>query len=761
MSQKKSLLVQFIEQWSIEAATLISKMESLIYQDPASSIVKARVFVEKIIQEVIEIEKIPSQGNWSLHDKISYLSKGYITREIESLLHTVRMVGNKAAHTLNYDDLSEAIKLHRAVYLIFKWFYETYLSFQAAVPEYEYPKPPTENSEEIQSLKAEFMKIMELVRAEQVNKVSVSSTTEEQASGDYKSLLSLNLPAGQSYLLREMRRLRDSSKEAVENANAFSKYKEYLHVQRKVQLDIEDCLRNRQTKSNSSLILLSGSVGDGKSHLLAYLKENKPELLLGYEIYNDATESFSPSKDAMETLDEILRDFSDDRINSSSKKVILAINLGVLHNFLSLKNREGVTYGRLEHFINESGLFSNYLTKERNRDEFFDIISFSDYHPYELTPHGAESSFFSSILERIFSPNDENPFYLAYKEDLSRDVKTMMHENYLFLQSSDVQGQIVQFMIQAIVQYKIVVSARAFLNFIADIVIPDDHTPFDFMGDYERMEHAVPTLMFKRRDRSYILRVVSDLDPMHKRSSLMDNLIIELTTSSNWSKIVERYISNEVALRWLKAFKPTEDNEYSRAMFSSFCEFIIRLTELTNKDIFEKTSSNIYKKYLKMLFGVNVGSKPELKVLYDEMKDAIYRWRGTPSKDYIYISKPIDDIRIAQKLSLTPYISEYKGSSKIKLDFFRNTIQVSYQFPNQKIISLEVDYPLFELLQNVLNGYCPNKKDEEDAVNFVEFIEKIMRFGEKGKGLLVHFPQDSRIYKLYKDDFSSFVFEKE
>lgn len=761
MSQQKSVFVQFIEQWNSEAAALVNKMESIIYKDPSGAIVKARVFIEEILKGVIQIEKITPQGSWSLHDKISYLSRGYITREVESLLHTVRLAGNKAAHTLNYDDLSEAIKLHRSVFMIYKWFYETYLSFQASVPAYEYPKPPTESSEELQSLKAEVMKIMELVRAEQALKNSAGVSPEEPTPEANESLLTLNLPAGQSYLLREMRRLRDSSKEAIENANAFSKYKDYLHVERKVQIDVEDCLRHRQSSSNSSLVLLCGSVGDGKSHLLAYLKENKSDLLTGYEIFNDATESFSPSKDAMETLDEILRDFSDERIESSGRRVILAINMGILHNFISLKSREGVTYCRLERFVNESGLFSNSVTKEVERDSFFDLISFSDYHPYEITAHGAESSFFSTILERVFSPNDGNPFYLAYKEDLSRDVKTMMHENYLFLQNSVLQGQIVRFVTQAIVQFKIVISARAFLNFIADLVIPDDQTPYDFMGDFERMEHAVPTLMFKRRERSLILRAMHDLDPIHKRSSHTDNLIIELNTSSNWSKIVERYISDEVALRWLKAFQQTEENEYSRAIFSSYYEFIIRLAELTNKDFCEKTSSNLYKKYLKILFGVNVGSKAELKVLYDEMKEAIYRWRGTPSKEYVYISKATDAIRIAQKLTLNPHLSEVRQISVEKLDIFRNTIKVSYRFPNQQVISLEVDYPLFELLQKVLNGYCPNKKDEEDAVNFVEFIEKIMRHGDKDKELLVHFPQDSRIYKLYKDDFSAFVFEKE
>ncbi|HZG86235.1 DNA phosphorothioation-dependent restriction protein DptF [Paenibacillus sp.] len=763
MTTNKSSLVQFIEQWNDELATLIYKMETLIYQDPASAMLKARVFVEEILQRVFQTEGIILQENLSLHDKISLLStKEYITKETQSLLHTVRLAGNKAAHNANYDDLSEAIKLHRAVYMIFKWYYETYLSFQSSVPDYAYPKPPSENSEEIQQLKAEVMKIMEMVRAEQAGKLPMTEESVEMAvPGTNPSLLQLNLPAGHSYLLREMKRLRDSSKEAIENANAFSKYKEYLHVERKVQIDLEECLRRRKDSPNSNLILLCGNVGDGKSHLLAYLKENRPELLEKYEVFNDATESFSPTKDAMETLDEILRDFSDERIATSGRKVILAINMGILHNFISSKSREGVTYSRLERNVNESGLFSNEVTQTNGTDDYFDILSFSDYHPYEITANGAESSFYTAILEKVFAPNEGNPFYLAYKEDLTRNVKTMLHENYLFMQNPTVRKQVVQFITQAIIQYKLVVSARAFLNFIADIVVPDDMTPFDFMGDLERMEQSVPTLMFKRRERSFILRVMHELDPIHKRNEHTDNIIIELNTSSNWSKVVEAHITNDVALRWLKVFQQSDEVEFAPNVFSLYCEFIIRLAELTNPEFYERTSSKIYKKYLKLLFGVNVGEKEALKTLYEETKEAIHHWRGSPLRDYVYINKPTDMIRIAQRLQLKPDVSHITQLPQEKLEKFRNTIKVAYRSPDQQSISLEIDYPLFELLQKVLNGYCPNKKDEEDAVNFVEFVERLMRLGEKKKELLVHFPQDSRMYKLYKDDFSGFVFEKE
>lgn len=78
-----------------------------------------------------------------------------------------------------------------------------------------------------------------------------------------------------SHLVHEISRLRISSAEAVENAASFSSLKKYLHVERSIQLKVEDILKKRLNEKRSNLILLCGSVGDGKSHLLAYLNEEK------------------------------------------------------------------------------------------------------------------------------------------------------------------------------------------------------------------------------------------------------------------------------------------------------------------------------------------------------------------------------------------------------------------------------------------------------------------------------------------------------
>ncbi|WP_079180164.1 DNA phosphorothioation-dependent restriction protein DptF, partial [Mycobacterium tuberculosis] len=189
----------------------------------------------------------------------------------------------------------------------------------------------------------------------------------------------------------------------------------YLHVNRAPQLQVERMLERKMNQQGGNLLLVCGSVGDGKSHLLAYLKSQRPELIKDYTIINDATESYSPEMNAMETLVKELEEFKDENLKNTSKKMILAINMGVLHNFIHDHTNE--EFKQLTSFIEESKIFTQDLTPNFT-SEYFDLVSFGDYHPYQLTADGPSSSFYGELINKIFSKSENNPFYLAYQEDV-------------------------------------------------------------------------------------------------------------------------------------------------------------------------------------------------------------------------------------------------------------------------------------------------------------------------------------------------------
>lgn len=756
-------LFEFLEGTHPEAAQNAKKMEELMFEDPSSAIVKARVFVEQILTEVLIYEKIEAPYLSSLFEKIAYLAKEEVfEREIQRSFDTIRFSGNKAAHG-NFDDITEAFKLHKEMFKIGAWFYEAYSppTEQLKIPVYEVPKPRhKENIEEL--VKKQILDLLGSGNFDAVKNDTSELVEEKTNENNFKveenSIFVRDLKQGESYLIRELSRLKDSSQEAIENASQFSMFKNYLHVNRKIQLDLERILETNKNVGKGNLILLCGSVGDGKSHLLAYLNQNKPELINEYTIFNDATESFSPNKNAMETLEEVLKGFSDEMIDCTSEKIILAINMGVLHNFINTEHRK-YTYNKLREFVGQSDLFSQNITTHFSSNNL-DLLSFGDYHSYELTEKGPVSNFYSTIVKKIFDPADKNPFYLALKEDEQNNINTMVHDNYKFLQNEFVQQQIVQLIIQTIVKRKLVISARAFLNFIADILIPDEVLNKQLISEFDILDHSVPNLIFNRKERSVILNALTGLDPIHTRSKHIDEVIIKLNTLNEWEGIIKDNIQEQISESWLSPFKAKSN--LSGHTFNVFLESFIRNMYLTNKDFSEKLVDEIYLNFIKNLYYFNTREKSKVRDFYDEMKVSIFKWRGSPKKDYIYMDRVSNKYRLSQKLNLRPTIEHLKDSSSEILDTFKSSILLGYRDEKgENKLFLEIDYKLYELLSKVQEGYRPNKKDEEDAINFKEFVDKLMAFGDKKKEMLIHFPSDNRFYLVKQDDFGSFVFERE
>ncbi|MEW4192641.1 DNA phosphorothioation-dependent restriction protein DptF [Bacillus altitudinis] len=553
-----------------------------------------------------------------------------------------------------------------------------------------------------------------------------------------------------SHLVHEISRLRISSAEAVENAASFSSLKKYLHVERSIQLKVEDILKKRLNEKRSNLILLCGSVGDGKSHLLAYLNEEKKELMSEFTIINDATESYSPNKTSLETLEELLRDFSDENLKKTNAKIIIAINLGVLHNFVNYGQHK-YDFQTLNKFINDSGIFtSNVMTHKQ--DENFDLVSFSDYQMFELTNEGVQAVYLEKLIERVCSENADNPFHAAYKRDQSLKIDSIIHQNYSFLCDSTVRKQIIQLVVRTMIQYNLKLSTRHFLNFIADILMPNNEELIQI-----NPEHTLPNLLFNSQDRSQILNVIHKLKPIHTRSKLIDDLLIKLNTHSTIEKLIEEKFSNNIARSWLLQGGKNDVNEE----LDSFSENFISLLYLTNYNFSKNLESDDYYDFIKLLYGLNSGNDETIIEFRKYIKNAIYEWNKFPKskKAYVYFKQLESDLAIAQNLRLTVDKNIYTKHDEIYLETFKPYLFIAFKKGN-KHVTLEVNYTLFRLLNKVCRGYRPNKLDENHAATWLDFLEKIMKFGDKQEEVLLSFLNEGRHYILKSEDEDALTFEE-
>lgn len=756
MHKEKSLF-SFLESVSPTLAQLGLEIEKCLFDDPRVAIIKSRNFLEEVVELVFKQEEIDEPVRRKLYEKINYLfDEGYVPKENYSLFSNLRITGNRAVHNPTFNDLAEALQAFKSVFELGDWFAYNYGSPELKIPEFKYPTPPSSGQKDISEsdiselVAAAVQKEMAKFKVDKENEGDRGETIDQQISyiDDELSVLE----KGQSNLFFYLKKLRESSQEAVENASSFSKFKEYMHVERPIESDLIQVLKAHGESNKSKLILLCGNVGDGKSHLLAYLKQKHPDLMNPFKVHNDATESFDPEKNAIETLEELLAPFSDQNLNQSPQKLILAINLGVLNNFIDEQMESG-RFQKLIDFISESRIFDPSNVTQKHESDNFILLGFGNYRTYELTEKGPQSTFFKDILSKITQKTQDNPFYYSYQKDVDAGIFHVLHRNYEFLMREDVQERLIQLLIEATIKDKISISARALYNFLSEILIPHDYSDEkEFTRSvHQYTEQLLPNLIFNKKGYSPILSAMYKLDPIHNRTQVVDQFAIDFYTSLKVENFYGKYLNNKEDLQWMKEL--FDEKVLIDGAKQVWLHSLIRTIYLISDEFFSKTRDYTYKSYMSFLYAYNKKDPVKLGQLYEDITKAIFYWNGSPKKDFIYLSKTRGEYKVAQHLHLNPKMPEFDAESEEPLQRFRETMELSFNNNmslDDNTIKIEIDFSLFHLLQRVLKGYLPNKKDYEDAIQFVEFIDKALKIGNQREELLLCNPKKSKVFRLTK-----------
>ena len=353
---------------------------------------------------------------------------------------------------------------------------------------------------------------------------------------------------GECGFIDKLSKLKKSSSDSIDNVDSFDAFKEYMHVVRNLETDLKEILRKSNSSSNKVLILLCGSAGDGKSHLLSYLKNSDSEKLLDdYIVYNDATESNAPDKTAIETLNEVLSDYSDINIDNPGQNLILAINLGVLSNFI--ESDYGANYSKLKEYVFEADILSTRINDVRYKENsHFQHISFSDYHMFLLGKDGSIPAYIESLFEKIVCDNDTNPFFVSHRDDCGTcplNSKCPVKTNFEYFSRKEVRDYVAGLLVNVIVRDKEILTTRELLNYIYDILVSNDFNftrlqksslnQSKFLKEY--LNCIMPALLFDSVDVTTIMNKTHKYDPLLSRDEKADDLAIGYYVAEDITRI--------------------------------------------------------------------------------------------------------------------------------------------------------------------------------------------------------------------------------
>ncbi|EKS26928.1 DNA phosphorothioation-dependent restriction protein DptF [Staphylococcus simulans ACS-120-V-Sch1] len=514
-----------------------------------------------------------------------------------------------------------------------------------------------------------------------------------------------------------MKHLSVTSKESIVNSQAFTEFNDYLHIERPIEHRLISSLKSLKEK-DSGIILLVGSVGDGKSHLLAYLNDKYAELMQDITIYNDATESDNPYRTAQETLINIFRKYKE-----NGGKVVIAINIGMLHKL----NESFSNHQDLSHFkemIESTHIFSEVTADVKNNlDEEISIVSFIGEKPFEINENGMYSTFYNEVMEKIFRKELDNPIYAAFMDDDGFNRTESIYRNYKLMMNQDVRKAVIHLLIKIQIENKRIISTRALLNFIHDIIVPDNN----------HNNNLLMNLLFESSDRSPLLKAISSQDPSKIQNYKIDKLNVELYNSldiygksralfgEEVYKEIEDYITLFDGLKYIRKFK-----------------MIIRLHFLFN---YKEYENDEYEEYIQMLRCIE-NDRLYKKSLLSKLQKAIYHWNGSPKEGFIY-NENFDfdsNMRIGLELKYDLVYIKVTDQYAIKVE-----IDV-----NGKKLEVVIDFNLYKLLCKIEKGYIVKAKDKKDSIVFSEFVEKILNESVSKEKTIISLIENNKKYQVQK-----------
>lgn len=534
--------------------------------------------------------------------------------------------------------------------------------------------------------------------------------------------------------------LRQGSKLAVQNGQQLTELDLYLHIERPIDKAVRDAMKSIQ-EEGGGLVMLAGSAGDGKSHMISTLKREFPDFLF----HNDASESPSYKMDALEVLKRHIAELDDTHIHTTSKKILVAINIGKLSTFID--DQEAKEKFSLIVKAGEKLLAQNY--NALNDEKRIKVITFANQQIFELYPEKTEtaypvdSKFIRTILDKITKNDKQNPFYRAYIDSKPVGAEyEPVFVNYELLSEPAVQDSIVKIIIEAIVRLKLMVTPRELLDFISHIIVPEQTEEFKVKDDF--FWTLLPTRLFSGGENK-ILKSVTKLDPVKHGSIAHNDKLSDLFTNPDIGSC-EVLTSLRETLHPNFFYTLQEFISNNRKNIEEISILLLRLEHVLDYH----AESETYRDYLQALCGYYNEEDERLDYLYDLIKKNIPRYYGAY----------IDDTKLAPlsiqgpKYKLFSSIIYLKESPCDERPFFsinnrsmfETEIKTAWKTStNSPSIRFKVDFNFFTYLSEVASGKLQHKKSREKCVAFRTFINQIIKETEYQEELIILTPDNNRL----------------
>ncbi|SMY34076.1 hypothetical protein PMAL9190_01484 [Photobacterium malacitanum] len=473
--------------------------------------------------------------------------------------------------------------------------------------------------------------------------------------------------------------------------------KAYLYIDMPIANDV-DKLISSFSSNKPEVLFLCGSSGDGKSELLTACKK---EYKTRAKFHLDATHSFDPCENAIQTLDKVFNEYL-----SQSKPLVVGINTGMLGNYAE--------EGSNERF---KSVIKNYL-ESGNAESGFYFIDFERYPKFVIDDSGYSSDFAEKLLKKL-TAKENNLIRQIFDKDKSEYLdceSRRLQANYELLSLPAVQRTVIDLLFKARLMQDQFVTARALLDFIFMLLVGPGYL-FDNLfsgGDNELAKKIVDFdpahLRTKKIDRFILANDLglSDTEFEEFKSHLQDLGIEKLKSSNSYLRLFYILKSEDYANNYHERFS----QDFNQSLIDEYIKIYQNHRDYDNSD----ECRSIIRDFCN-----------------NTLRTAIrkYNNRNAPNlRTGQYLISEKNGYQLVGKLDITPDLKSVPKQLMTQVSYFTACISVG-----SESLTLPVNINLLQLMKRIVDGYRPNKHDKNTVVLLDELVEEISKIANKEKTL--------------------------
>ncbi|MEN8636697.1 DNA phosphorothioation-dependent restriction protein DptF [Pseudoalteromonas distincta] len=486
------------------------------------------------------------------------------------------------------------------------------------------------------------------------------------------------------------------------------KYKEYLYVEPEIATDFE---RKLVESNDNTILFLCGSSGDGKSEVLTRLC-NKLEFQ-NIVFHLDATHGKTQHGTAVDSLNELF-----DTQKKQQCKLAVGINIGMFQKFIKFGS---------ERHRDIKNMFTQFLKNRHEKGFQCGNAVFYDFETYprlDFTKGRVESEFVARFLQALTSECDENPFHSLYIYE--KKVESQLAFNFQLLREKDFQNALIYLFGVIRLYNEQFLVPRLFVDFIYQLLTAENKQ--GLIGN-----------LFTHLDNQISEKIVLH-DPLSKSNEVLDSFFLEYVTDSLSHETIK-------SINYLTKLAGCELENVN----------IARLAWVMNKEISQKfpnsklvnlfperssvTYLDLYQRLVKNKFDHN--DEDYLVELFEKnILESILNYinRKVPAElNGFVISRELNDFVICNKLEVEldlEYLEE-------KIFFSPDLLEIKFIVNQDVELFLNLDIKVFTLIQNIKNGYLPNRSLHNEFTKLDEFIRELINATSKTKEIRVFDKQGS------------------